>query len=1513
MNVFNREWMITFRLAISLLVSMFSAESVKAAPFAKWITVPLEGGRTVRIWGEGDEFSAHFESEDGYALVYDDSLRGYTYARKDPQTGALVSTGIKLGDELRCKRRIMELSKHERDTSELYNEKRRRRLAENDELMGTARRWRALKERNRIQSLKSRGVTNAPSAQTVQPAPPSKETTGTVVGLALLIDFPGESGTTGTLASQVHPGVTKQDVDNLFNADSFTKYGNASSVRKYFEGTSCGNLCYTNIVLGWFTMPHPRSYYDDITNNDIGACARPLIIEAFRQMREDPLYSVKYEPLLRKLTLGDYSAPKAVNVYFAGESSTRWDHGLWAHAGSFWGSALGSAWYKVDGVIHDIYRYQITPVTSSPSIATICHESAHMALGFPDLYHYGEGRNGNSEGNGVGNFCLMSGSTSDTNPQYINPYLRAAAGWITPKELTSSPGKRSVSCALSDVWKWTNEKNPQEYYLIENRRKKGRDVKLPAEGILIWRCDETGDNTASRYIEAFSGTSASARRSNELSLEQADGQYSIERKMGRGDGNDAWFSDNTSIGFKSRFDDLSVPCAKWADGSDSDLCLTGFSGVADTMEFYIGEAPMVTVVFDPGDGDLLDGVVRKVPGAVYGELPVPVRCGYGFSGWENPSGVIVSKTSSVPDSDVTLTARWSKRSQSEYADIAFGIPRSSGWSTEVFLSDATNKQLSKTSFHKGDDIRFSAGYKNSGQKASAKSFDIRFSILKSNQETVSNWTYTHEETMPARSATTYWGGGSWSALSSLQNGCYVYRVELDVSHDIDEYDESDNIREFAFSVGTGESTSCRVNYDANGGSGSMATTATQKGIVTRLRKNAYARKGYDFLGWSKEFDGTYEYADGGLVRFPDDTTLYAVWKARQYVVTFDVCGGSSVTRSVTVAYGKRLWDIPEPTRAGYDFAGWFTMKSGGTQVTSETVVTDNMTVYAQWKKSALTLSLDSSVVLASSGGNVVWNGQTLVSKDGKSAAQSGNISHNQNSWMEIGVEGPSMVSFWWKVSSEGDYDQLTLYLNGTMYETISGEVGWTKVELELPLGSHTLRWNYSKDYSVSRGMDCGWVDQVSVTGPLKCKVTFNADGGTVSPANREVLKGDVVGKLPIPTRDGWRFLGWCTAKTGGTIVSNATVVTKDVTYYARWDKHFTLILEKNDGTGTSVRKSVVYGCSTALPGVASDLGWAPRRGFSFMGWATSEKSKNVWLKDKADVATVGKVGDTLRAYAIWQLKTATSYAIQYIRNDGSGSVRTIGFNGGVATKLNSVKALGFERRGYTFVGWATSTADARAKKVWKKDMGVVSQPVANGKLLQIYAIWKLTPGYYSIRFNKNDGSGKWRELGYKYGDNTTLPTIENGLQWSRAGYRFGGWATSAANAAKGIVWRGDKGVTRTPVAAGKTLNVYAIWKKIGASVTEENAFAQEPMSLASLPSSGAGGPVKLLPGYYSGELADGTGMYDLLVDESGETGYVHIFFDDGSALSSEVDIDILGDIILVSSEDGEMTPLRYNQ
>ena len=364
---------------------------------------------------------------------------------------------------------------------------------------------------------------------------------------------------------------------------------------------------------------------------------------------------------------------------------------------------------------------------------------------------------------------------------------------------------------------------------------------------------------------------------------------------------------------------------------------------------------------------------------------------------------------------------------------------------------------------------------------------------------------------------------------------------------------------------------------------------------------------------------------------------------------------------------------------------------------------------------------------------------------------------------------------------------------------------------------------------------------------------------------------------------------------------------REISFVVKGEPEYTIKFHREIAFGFSeIARRYTYGVSTALPS-ASALGWT-RNGAVFKGWATSAANAaagKVWKKGGAIVAKPVAAGKTLDVYAVWD----DTYTIRFIRNEGSGYVSNKTFKYGTKTRIPSLNSLGWARRGYTFKGWATSTANARNGKIWKKDWAYVSTATTAGKTLTVYAVWSLKSGYYAIRFNKNDGTGKWRELGYKYGDNTTLPTIANGLQWSRAGYRFGGWATSAANAANGIAWRGDKGVTRTPVAAGKTLNVYAIWKKTGASATEANAFAHEPMSPASLPSSGAGGLMKLLPGYYSGELADGTGTYDLLVDEGGETGYVNIVFDDGSAVSVEVEVDFLDDIILVIDEAEEQYPL----
>ena len=81
-------------LLVLAAVAVWAGQSAEAAPFAKWFSHTLADGRTVRIWGEGDEYSASFEAADGHAALYDDSRRCYVYAAKDEATGALTSVGI---------------------------------------------------------------------------------------------------------------------------------------------------------------------------------------------------------------------------------------------------------------------------------------------------------------------------------------------------------------------------------------------------------------------------------------------------------------------------------------------------------------------------------------------------------------------------------------------------------------------------------------------------------------------------------------------------------------------------------------------------------------------------------------------------------------------------------------------------------------------------------------------------------------------------------------------------------------------------------------------------------------------------------------------------------------------------------------------------------------------------------------------------------------------------------------------------------------------------------------------------------------------------------------------------------------------------------------------------------------------------------------------------------------------------------------------------------------------------
>lgn len=95
----------------------------------------------------------------------------------------------------------------------------------------------------------------------------------------------------------------------------------------------------------------------------------------------------------------------------------------------------------------------------------------------------------------------------------------------------------------------------------------------------------------------------------------------------------------------------------------------------------------------------------------------------------------------------------------------------------------------------------------------------------------------------------------------------------------------------------------------------------------------------------KEFENFYE--GTGYSHYPSGIKFVPV-----NAVTFDPNGGSVTPTGGTLNASGKLASLPTPTRSGYSFNGWYTAKEGGTKVNTDTVFTEDTTIYAQWTKNS---------------------------------------------------------------------------------------------------------------------------------------------------------------------------------------------------------------------------------------------------------------------------------------------------------------------------------------------------------------------------------------------------------------------------------------------------------------------------------------------------------------------------------------------------------------------------------
>ncbi|MCR5013799.1 MAG: T9SS type A sorting domain-containing protein [Bacteroidales bacterium] len=109
-----------------------------------------------------------------------------------------------------------------------------------------------------------------------------------------------------------------------------------------------------------------------------------------------------------------------------------------------------------------------------------------------------------------------------------------------------------------------------------------------------------------------------------------------------------------------------------------------------------------------------------------------------------------------------------------------------------------------------------------------------------------------------------------------------------------------------------------------------------------------------------------------------------------------------------------------------------------------------------------------------------WEVVSQSPYEGQYCAKSSAIDHGESSVLSItlNVSQEGEASFYYKVSSESGWDKLYFYIDDNEQNNWSGEVSWTQATYTLPVGTHTLKWEYRKDYSVSSGDDCAWIDNV---------------------------------------------------------------------------------------------------------------------------------------------------------------------------------------------------------------------------------------------------------------------------------------------------------------------------------------------------------------------------------------------------------------------------------------------------
>lgn len=457
-------------IIFSLLVVCFVQTTFAIPAYPKPLKVKQADGSWLTIQMRGDEHGHYVLTSDGIPLVFNARQENYEYA--DWKDGKVQASGIK-AVEVSERTAKVKAFVESLDKSAILESFKRARLQQLQQTL-SSRRNASLKAGSNPQKEK---LNNFP-------------TIGEVHSLVILVQFADTKFS--TVGSDAH-----QFFNNMLNEPGFTYSNGANgSARDFYLNSSNGRFQPQFDVIGPVTLPEKYSYYGA---NQGSSVDNPARLEQF--VREACTLA---DPLV-DFSQYDHNQDGYIdNIYFfyagKGEADSGDGNAIWPHSAYYSDMAkdagLSETSLKLDGI--EVGNYTCsneingTLITPQPAgIGTFVHEFGHV-LGLADHYDVNYGMTTFAPGS----FDTMAQASYNNNgntPAAFSAYERACLGWLDLTVLKNGVDSLNVLPDLNDSNKAyvvpVGGTNDEEYFIMENRQKKGWDAFIPGHGMLLWHID----------------------------------------------------------------------------------------------------------------------------------------------------------------------------------------------------------------------------------------------------------------------------------------------------------------------------------------------------------------------------------------------------------------------------------------------------------------------------------------------------------------------------------------------------------------------------------------------------------------------------------------------------------------------------------------------------------------------------------------------------------------------------------------------------------------------------------------------------------------------------------------------------------------------------------------------------------------------------------------------------------------------------------------------------------------